>query len=74
MIVLIILMFLMVYLYSKHRIFLPILIVFLFSMIMGNMSLEIVNFPFTPYFQTFFIIFQTIFLLITSIEVFKSSN
>jgi len=73
-IVLILLMVIMVYLYNKHRIFLPILTVYLFSMIIGVMSIEIVDFPFTPYFQTFFILFQTIFLLITSIQVFSGFN
>ena len=71
-VVLMMLMVIMVYLYTKHRIFLPILTVYLFSMIIGIMAIEITDFPFTPYFQTFFIVFQTIFLLITSVQVLKS--
>lgn len=73
-IILFILMLIMIFLYTKHRIFLPILTVYLFSLVMGTMAFEINNFPFNPYFQTFFILFQTIFLLITSIQVLKRSN
>lgn len=70
-IILFILMVIMVYLYSKMRVFLPILVVFLFSIAIGITSLSTPNFPFSPYFQTFFIMFQSIFFLLTSKDVVR---
>lgn len=70
-VVLIFMMVLMVYFYNKHKVFLPIITIFLFSLIIGITSLSIENFPFTPYFQTFFIVFQMIFLLLTTIQMLK---
>lgn len=72
-VILIFLLVLMIYFYGKKKIFLPILTIYLFSMIMGLMALRIDNFPFTPYLQTFFIVIQTVFLLLTAIEVFHKS-
>ena len=71
LLILIILMIFMIIFFSKKPIFLIILTIYLFSLIIGVAALEIDNFPFTPYFQVFFILFQTVFLLITSIEVFR---
>jgi len=71
-VILVVLMILMVLFYSKKKIFLIILTIHLFSLVIGLDSIGTESIPFTPWFQTFFIVFQTIFLLLTSIEVFRS--
>jgi hypothetical protein len=63
---------LMGYLYKKMRIWVMILLVFTFSLIFGIISIMRFDIPFSPYIQIFFILFQTIIFLSTSIEVFKS--
>jgi hypothetical protein len=54
------LMVLMIYLYVKIDRFLPLLVVFLFSIIIGMVSFSGSYLPFTPFIQLFFILFQTI--------------
>ena len=66
---LIFLMIFMIVLYIKVRRFLLILIIFLFSLILGINSLS-VDIPLSPYFQILFILFQSCFFLITSIELY----
>jgi len=70
---LLILMVLMIYFYSRHKYqyFLPILVVFLFSLIIGFYSLASKGFPFTPYFQLFFMLIQTVFFILHALEFFK---
>lgn len=62
---------LMLICYLKVRILLVILLVFLFSLIIGVMFLSIENVPFTPYIQIFFILFQSVFLIITFVEAYN---
>ena len=69
--ILIILMIIMIILYMKVRIWLAILIVFLFSIILGITSISVENIPLNPYFSIFFILFQSVFFLMFSLEVFK---
>lgn len=69
--ILIIFMILMIFLYIKIRIFPLILLVLLISLVIGLVSIELQYNPFTPYFQVFFIAFQTIFFLKTSIDYFQ---
>ena len=57
----ILLMVLMIYCYVKIKKFLPILVVFLFSIVIGMLSFSGSYLPFTPWFQLFFMLFQTIF-------------
>ena len=57
----ILLIVLMIYCYVKIKRFLPILLVFLFSIIIGILSFSGSYLPFTPWFQLFFMLFQTIF-------------
>jgi hypothetical protein len=54
------LMVLMIYLYVKIDRFLPLLVIFLFSIIIGMVSFSGSYLPFTPFIQLFFILFQTI--------------
>lgn len=61
----------MIYFYIKLRVFLIILTVFLFSVVFGITSLGIYLFPFTPYLQVFFIVFQSTILLKTSLETYE---
>lgn len=68
------LIFLMLYLYVKTEDYEPILIVFLFSLIIGTMSLPIINFPFTPWFQIFFLLFQTVLFLLKALEYYNNKR
>jgi len=69
--ILIFLMSLMFFMYySKRRIeFVPILLIFLFSIILGIGSISI-QLPLTPYFQIFFILFQTIFFVLAALDYY----
>lgn len=69
-ITLLFLMLIMVSLYMKVRIFLVILVVFVFSLVMGNISLSNGDIPFSPYLQIFFMVFQTFIFILTSIDAF----
>lgn len=64
-------MCLMIFFYLKKRNWIIILIIFLFSLIFGVMSLSAVDIPFTPYAQIFFLLFQSIFFTLTSIELWE---
>ena len=66
---LVIMMILMIYAYKKIRKFLPVLIIFLFSIVIGLSAMSILGFPFTPWFQLFFILFQTIIFYYSVIEL-----
>ena len=55
------LMVLMLYFYMKINKFLPILVIFLFSIVFGMTSFVVAYIPFTPYIQIFFMLFHTIF-------------
>ena len=62
---------LMLYCYMKIRIFLVILVIYLFSLIIGFSALNESIIPFTPYLQLFFLVFQTIIFIIVVLEVFR---
>ena len=72
---LIFLMLLMLFMYySKKRTeFTPIIIIFLFSIILGVGSFSI-QFPLTPYFQIFFMLHQTIFFVLESLDYYNSKR
>ena len=59
--ILMIMIIFMFYLYQKVRLFLPELVVFLFSLVIGVYSLSSAI-PYTPWFQIFFILVQSVFL------------
>lgn len=63
------LMGLMLVFYLKKRIWLIILSIYLFSVIFGLMALNVFMFPFTPFLQLFFVMFQTIIFLFTSLQL-----
>lgn len=69
--ILIILMIIMVILYKYVRIWLVILVLFLFSLIIGIDSISYEYIPFNPYTSILFILFQSIFFLLISLEVYK---
>lgn len=60
----------MIFLYVKLQIFPLILLIELISLIIGVVSIQLQYNPFTPYFQLFFILFQTVFFLKTAINYF----
>ena len=73
-IILFLLMLIMTLFYCKisnKEEFLIVLILFLFSLIIGIDSIKQGIIPFSPYFQFFFLLFQTIIFLFISIEVRK---
>ena len=72
--IMVLLMVLMVYFYTRHtyKYFLPILTVFLFSLVIGMLSISSLGIPYTPWFQLFFILLQSVFFIINSLEFFKN--
>jgi len=72
--ILIVLMILMMIMYARYRILPLILLITLISLIVGVISIQLQYNPFTPYFQAFFILFQTIFFLKSSTEYRKEYN
>ena len=70
--VLIILMILMLILYLKIRIFLAILLLFLFSLIIGINAMSYEFIPFNPYLSIFFMLFQSVFFLMTSLQLYDN--
>lgn len=65
---------LMIFCYLKIRIFWIIIIIELFSLIIGFNSFNESVIPFTPYLQIFFLIFQTAIFLLTAIQVFEKDK
>ncbi len=65
------LMLAMIYFYFKHKVFLIIFTIFLFSIIFGFAAFTVVLFPFTPYLQIFFMLFQSSIFLITTENLFS---
>lgn len=63
------LLVLMLIIHWKIRNWLFELIIFLFSIIIGLISMSNGNIPFTPYLQLFFIILQAFIFIQTTIEV-----
>lgn len=62
----------MTFCYLKMRVFLVILVIFLFSLIIGVMFMSYEFIPFTPYLQIFFIMYQSIILIVVSIELYEN--
>ena len=69
--ILIILMFVMIVVYMKMRVWVLICALFLVSIIMGIMSLNNENIPFNPYISLFFILFQLIFFILITLKVIR---
>lgn len=63
---------LMIYCYMKIRVFLVILVVYIFSLVIGVVSFNESVIPFTPFLQIFFLVFQTIIFIIVCLEVFRN--
>lgn len=68
--ILIFLMMLMVYCYRNQRYFLVILTIWSFSLIFGMISIQNWSLPFTPYFQIFFMVIQSVYFLQTSLQFY----
>ena len=66
----IVLIALMLIAYVRFRIFLVILTIFLFSLVIGMESITVNDMPFTPFIQIFFMLFQTIFFILTVFKTF----
>lgn len=68
--IMVLLLILMIYFYVKVRRFLPILVIFVFSLIIGMASLSSLV-PFFPWFNIFFILFQSIIFMLTSLDLYN---
>jgi len=68
--ILIILMAVMLIVYLKIENWMITLVILLFSLVIGALSMTIGDIPFSPYFQIFFIVFQAIIFIITSLDAF----
>ena len=64
-VILFLLMGLMAILYVKLRIWYVILTIFLFSLVIGFYAIIEFAIPFSPYLQTFFLIFQSVFFTLS---------
>jgi len=69
--VILILLIFMIYLYMKMRVWPVMLIVYLFSLVIGMNSIATEHIPYTPYFQIFFLLIQSVIFIITSFELYK---
>lgn len=70
-IIMVLLLILMIYFYLKVRKFLPILVIFLFSLIIGMATLSSFVVPFYPWFNVFFILFQSVIFMLTSLDLYN---
>ena len=73
-IILLILLTIMMVLYLKMSLYLPILVVFLFSLIIGANSIAIENIPLNPYLSIFFILFQSVMFIEKSLQQYKTTK
>ena len=55
---------------SNQTKFVVIVVIFLFSIIIGVSSIASVSIPFSPWFQLFFLLIQTIFFILSVIDGF----
>ena len=69
--IMILLLVLMIYFYVKVRKFLPILVIFLFSLIIGMTTFSSFSIPYYPWFNLFFILFQSIIFMLTSLDLYN---
>ena len=70
--VLVFFMLLMLYLFMKIVNFLPILVVYTFSLLIGVESFTHLHTPFSPLFELFFLMFQTTIFLLTAFNVYDN--
>jgi len=61
---------LMLIAYYKIKRFIVVLFIFLFSIIIGILAINTVELPFNPYLPIFFILFQAIFFIMFTLEVY----
>ena len=69
--ILFLIMIITIIVYFKIRIFLIILVIYSFSLIIGMSALSETSIPFSPYLQIFFLLFESVIFLMTSIEVYS---
>jgi len=53
--------------------FLPILVIYLFSIILGMTAIG-TQMPISPFFQIFFLIFQTVYFFLSALEVYDNEK
>ena len=63
---------LILYLFMKIVNFLPILVVYMFSLLVGLDSFTHLHTPFSPLFEIFFLMFQTTIFLLTAFNVYDN--
>ncbi len=70
--ILVFFLLLMLYLFMKIVNFLPILVVYMFSLLVGIDSFTHLHTPFSPLFEIFFLMFQTTIFLLTAFNVYDN--
>ncbi len=70
--ILLIFMVLMIYLYRKAEFDLPIIIVYLFSLVIGMEAISHLHTHFSPFLEIFFLLFQTSLFLMKGLEYHKA--
>lgn len=68
--VMVLLLILMIYFYVKVRKFLPILVIYVFSLIIGMASFSSLI-PFFPWINVFFILFQSVIFMLTGLDLYN---
>lgn len=71
LIIMLFLIVLIIYLHKKYKDYLPILITYLFSLLIGFVCLFNQLFPMYPYFHLFFIFFQTSIIILASFDYYE---
>ncbi len=68
--ILIVVMLFSTYYYLKVRNWIVESVIFVFSLVIGGMSLSI-ELPMYPYFQVFFIVYEAVLFMLTSISLYQ---
>ncbi|MBA7496344.1 hypothetical protein ES702_06944 [subsurface metagenome] len=71
---LVILMVLMIFFYNKKRLYPVILVIYLFSLVIGMAAMEVGYMPFSPYLQIFFLLIQTVIFVLTSVDLYTKTK
>ena len=68
------LIILIIYCYQKIDDYLPVIAIYSFSLIIGFESFAHPHAPFSPWLETFFLVFQTTIFIITAMEEFRNKG
>ncbi len=72
--IMLIFIILMIYLYRKINDILPIIVVYLFSLLIGIEGLTHIHTHFSPSIELFFLLFQTSIFVLAAVKTFKTNK